>query len=210
MANFKGGYSSNTSLVFQSWLKDIWVYVLECCLSQWEAIQLVKDYTSEQARSEVEYYLGLTPKDEQSFQGLIDHIRLMFQSCEMVSSLIADFDNWSQKTQEMKDAFADQLQVLVRKIVVWKPKFKSKANQALKHQFAQNLRDPYFRVVAKGQYLSSLDSESFTQFWGQLALMLNSRGCTKANVSSSAVDCGDTEHLSHNSRRQCCILGLSM
>ena len=91
MAKFKGGYSSNVSLVYQSWLKDIWVYTLECCLSQQEAIQLVKDYTSEQARSEVEYYLGLTPKEEQSFQGLIEHLSLAFQSCEMVSSLIADF-----------------------------------------------------------------------------------------------------------------------
>ena len=50
-----------------AWLKDIQVYVLECHLSLWEAIQLVKDYTSEQAQSEVEYYLGLTPKGEQSF-----------------------------------------------------------------------------------------------------------------------------------------------
>ena len=63
VAKFKGGYSSDASLVFQLLLKDIWVYTLECCLSQREAIQLVKDYTSEQARSEVEYYLGLTPKD---------------------------------------------------------------------------------------------------------------------------------------------------
>ena len=80
MAKFKGGYSSDASLVFQSWLKDIWVYTIEHHLSQWEAIQLVKDYTSEQARSEVEYYLGLTPKEEQSFQGLIDHLSLAFQS----------------------------------------------------------------------------------------------------------------------------------
>ena len=50
------------------------MYTLECHLSQWEAIQLVKDYTSEQARSKIEYYLGLTPEDEQSFQGLIDHL----------------------------------------------------------------------------------------------------------------------------------------
>ena len=78
MVKFKGGYSSNASLVYQSWLKDIQVYTIECCLSQWEAIQLVKDYTSEQARSEVEYYLGLTPKEEQSFQGLIDHLSLTF------------------------------------------------------------------------------------------------------------------------------------
>ena len=117
VAKFKGGYSSDTSLVFQPWLKDIWIYTIECHLSQWEAIQLVKDFTSEQARSEVEYYLGLTPKEEQSFQGLIDHLSLAFQSCETISSLIADFYNWSQKTRETKDAFADELQILVRKFV---------------------------------------------------------------------------------------------
>ena len=128
--------------MFQSWLKDILVYTIECHLSQWEAIHLVKDYTSEQARSEVEYYLGLTPKKEQSFQGLIDHLSLAIQSCEIVSFLIADFYNQFQKTRETEDAFANELQILVRKIVARKPEFIHKANQALKHQFAQNLRDP--------------------------------------------------------------------
>ena len=60
-------------------------------------IQLVKDCISEHTWFKVEYYLGLTPKSEQFFQGLIDHLGLMFQSCETVSSLIADFYNWSQK-----------------------------------------------------------------------------------------------------------------
>ena len=206
MAKFKGGYSSDASLVFQSWLKDIWVYTIEHCLSQREAIQLVKDYTSEQARSEVEYYLGLTPKEEQSFQGVIDHLSLAFQSCKTVSSLITDFYNRFQKTRETKDAFADELQILVQKIVAWKPEFIHEANQALKHQFAQNLRDPYFGVVARGQCLSSPDSESFTQFRGRLALMFNSRRKqqqhARANVSSTAVESGDSEHLSRNSRQR--------
>ena len=204
VAKFKGGYSSDASLAYQSWLKDIPVYTIEHCLSQWEAIQLVKDYTSEKARSEVEYYLGLTPKEEQSFQGLMDHLTLAFQSCEMVSYLIADFYNWSQKIQETEDAFADELQVLVRTIVARKPEFKKEANQALKHQFAQNLRVPYFGVVARGQCLSSPDSKSFTQFWGRLALMFNSLGkqCAKANITTAAVDSGDQEHLSCNSRQR--------
>ena len=205
VAKFKVGYSSDASLVYQLWLKDIWVYTLEHHLSQWEDIQLVKDYTSEQARSKVEYYLGLTPEEEQSFQGLIGHLSLAFQSCEMVSSLIVDFHNQSQKTQETEDAFADELQDLVRKIVAQKPEIKCETNQALKHHFAQNLQDPYFGVVAKGQLLSSPDSKSFTQFWGQLALMFNSRGKqhVEVSVTTSAVDSGDSqEHLSHNSRKR--------
>ena len=61
------------------------------------SIQLVKDYTLGHAWLKVECYMGLTPKSEKFFQGLIDHLSLTFQSCEMVSSLIADFYNWSQK-----------------------------------------------------------------------------------------------------------------
>ena len=101
--------------------------------------------------------------------------------------------------------FTDELQVLVRKIVAHKPELISEANEAFKHQFAQNLRDPYFRVVARGQCLSSLDSESFTQFWGWLALMFNSGGkCTKvATVTSAAVDSGDSgDQLSHSLRKR--------
>ena len=187
VAKLKGGYSSDATLVYQSWLKDIQVYVLEHCLSQQEVIQLVKDHTSEQAWLEVEYYLGLTPKSEQSFQRLIDHLSLTFQSCRTVSSLIADFYNWSQKAWETGDMFADELQVLVWKIVAHKPEFISEVNQVLKHQFTLNLRDPYFVVVARGPCLSSPDSESFTQFQGQLVLMLNSRGKHARLVCTTSV-----------------------
>ena len=164
----------------------------------------MKDYTSEQARSEVEYYLGLTSEEEQSFQGLIDHLSLAFQSCKTVSSLIADFYNQFQKTRKTEDAFANELQILVRKIVARKLEFIHEANQALKHQYAQNLRDPYFGVIARGQCLSSPDSKSFTQFRGRVALMFNSWGkqCARANVTMAAVESGDPEHLSHNSRQR--------
>ena len=91
--------------------------------------------------------------------------------------------------------------MIVRKIVAHKAAFISEANQALKHQFAQNLRDPYFRVVVRGQCLFSPDSENFTQFWVWLALMFNSRGkhMKVVIVTSAAVDSGDSEdQLSHN------------
>ena len=44
------------------------------------------------------------------------------------------------------------------------------------------------------------------QFRGRLALMFNSRGkqqqCARVNVTSTAVESGDLEHLSHNSRQR--------
>ena len=91
-----------------------------------------------------------------------------------------------------------------------KPEFLEEANQALKHQYAHNLRDPYFRVVGRGQCLASPDSETFTQFRGQLALMFDSWGksvkaihSTSSAVSSeeaSGVTSKD-QQLFHNSCR---------
>ena len=42
------------------------------------------------------------------------------------------------------------------------------------------------------------------QFQGRLALMFNSQGkqCAKVSVTPAAVDSGDQEHLSHNSRQR--------
>ena len=53
----KGGYSANTMLVFNSWLKDIEMCIKEQKLTNMGAVQLIKDYTSEGARGVVEFYL---------------------------------------------------------------------------------------------------------------------------------------------------------
>ena len=53
----KGRSSANAMLVFNSWLKDIEMCIKERKLSNMEAVQLVKDYTSEGARGAVEFYL---------------------------------------------------------------------------------------------------------------------------------------------------------
>ena len=124
----------------------------------------MKDYTSEHAWLEVEYHLALIPEIKQSFQGLIEYLSLAFQLCEMVSSLIGDSYNWSQKPRETKDVFAGKLQILVRKIVAHKVEFLGEVNQTFKHQYAYNFRDLYLGVVVRGQCLTSPDSRSFTLF----------------------------------------------
>ena len=87
----KGGYSSSPGLIFQSWLKDIHVHVEDRRLTQREAIQLVKDFTTERAWDEVEFYMGMVAEKEQSFRGLTDHLHDAFQSGETLSELISDF-----------------------------------------------------------------------------------------------------------------------
>ena len=145
-----------------------------------------------------------------SFQGLTDHLSLTIWSCKTVSSLIEDFYNWPQKSGEAEDASADDLQILVCKIVAHKPEFLGVANQCPKH--LHNLQDPYFRVVARGQCLVSLDSKSFTQFKGWLAMMFGSCGkharavpttSAAANSKEASQDIVDNhqESLSHKSSR---------
>ena len=108
----------------------------------------MEGYTSKHAWLNVEHYLGLTSKSEQPFQGLLDHLSLAL--CKIVNTLIGDFYNRSQKPWETEDAFAEKLQICILKIIAHKPKILNEANQSLKHQYIHNVRDPYFRVVARG------------------------------------------------------------
>ena len=114
----KGGYSSSARLIFKAWLKDICVCVEDRRLTQREAIQLVKDFTVECAWDEVEFYMGMMAEEDQPFEGLIDHLHDAFQSGETLSELISNFYAQSQKARQTKDTFADDLQVLARKIIV--------------------------------------------------------------------------------------------
>ena len=72
ISQLNGEYSSSAGLIFQFWLKDICVHVEDQRLTQREAIQLVKDFTKEHAQDEVEFYMGMVTKEDQSFEGLID------------------------------------------------------------------------------------------------------------------------------------------
>ena len=104
----------SAGLIFQCWLKDIHIYVEDRRLTQREAIQLIKDFTAERAQDEVEFYMGMVAEEDQSFEGLIDHLCDAFQSGETLSKLISNFYGWSQKTRETQDTFANDLQLLAR------------------------------------------------------------------------------------------------
>ena len=86
-------------------------------MTEREAIQLVKDFTAERAHNEVEFYMGMTADDQQTLEGLVQHLKNAFQSGKTVSELISDFYGCHQKTNELEDVFADDLQILVRKFI---------------------------------------------------------------------------------------------
>ena len=108
--------------------------------------------------------------DQKPFDSLIQHLKNAFQSGETISKLISDFYGQTQKKNESKDAFADDLQVLVQKIMVQKTEFRLAANEQLKIQYADKLWDLYYVAIAHSS-LQTLDSkESFMQFQGHLAM----------------------------------------
>ena len=181
----KGGYSATANLIFQSWLKDINMHVEDQNLTEREAIQLVKDFTAERAHNEVEFYMGMIADDQQTFDGLVNHLKNAFQSGETVSELISDFYGQHQKKNELEDAFADDLQILVRKIIAQKPSFRAEANEQLKHQYAHKLHDQYYAAIAHSVLQTSNPMETFTQFWGQLALTFGSHS-RLGKISSQA------------------------
>ena len=138
----KGGYLAIANLIFQSWLKDIRVHVEDWNLTEREAIQLVKDFTSERAHDGVEFYIGMIMDDQQIFDGLINHLKNAFKSGDTVSELISDFYGHHQRKNESGDIYAENLQNLIRKIIVHKPSLRAEGNKQLKHHYAHKLHDP--------------------------------------------------------------------
>ena len=207
----KGGYSATANLIFQSWLKDIRVHVEDRNLTKREAMQLIKDFTAEHACNEVEFYMGMVVDEQQTFEGLIQHLKNAFQSGETTSKLISDFYARAQKKNESKEAFVDELQILVHKIIARKLEFRHDANNKLKSQYVHNLKDPYYAVIAHSMLQSLEDSESFTQFWEHRAMTFGGRSKsgktsshTAAIETSSYVICKETGQcrLSKNSRQR--------
>ena len=133
-------------------------------MTQTEVIQLIKDFTAECACDEVEFYMGMVAEDQQTFEGLIQHLKNTFQSGKTISELISDFYSWAQKKNESEDAFTDNLQVLVWKIIARKPEFRKDAKEQLKSQYAHKLKDLYYVAIAHSILQSLEDTESFTQF----------------------------------------------
>ena len=212
MNKLNGGYSSLARIIFQSWLKDICIHVEDRRLTQREAIQLVKDFTAERAQDEVEFYMGMVAEEDQSFEGLIDHLCDAFQSGETLSELISNFYGWSQKTRETEDTFADDLQVLARKIIAHKLSFMKEANQQLKAQYMHKLQDQYYAAMAHSALQSSPEEESFMQFRGHLVTMFGghsrqsqssaSSATTSLSIKTSVSSIRETEgKLSKNSRQ---------
>ena len=142
-------------------------------LTNMEAIQLIKDYTAEGARGAVEFYLETT--STWKYHELVEHLRTSFESSETFSSLVGDFYSCIQQPWETEDLFADELQILGQKVISVRPNWKQEANEALKTQFALQLRDPYLVAMVCNLLKTQGQNMNFTQFQAECISMFGSR-----------------------------------
>ena len=186
LAKLKGGYTTEANLFFQSWAKDVQAIVNDRQMSDNEALQLIKEHTEGTARRQVDNYLDFS--DNQTFSGLMKELSTAFESCQDEASLMADFYSRKQLAKENDDEFAEQLQLLARKVICTKQSFRTEAQQALKQQFANGLKDQYHRVTARS-ILKSKPDLSFVEFRSEIAGVLHTRGKRPLkNVTTNVVE----------------------
>ena len=161
LAKLKGGYSSEASLFFQGWAKDVQAVVADCELTDSEAIQLIKEHTEASAHKQVDSFLDLT--EHPTFNMLMKELAAVYSPTDDDASLMSEFYGHKQLAKETDDAFAEELQLLARKIINAKPSFRSEANNAMKQQFANGLKDAYHQISARN-ILQSKPQLTFTEF----------------------------------------------
>ena len=201
LAKLKGGTTANASLFFTSWVKDARAVILERSMSNFESLQLVKDYTEGKARAQVEFYLASTPNP--TFEGLIQDLAKSFQSGEDEATIKRDFYSHMQLNKESVDDFADVLQLLARKILNVDPSFQLLLNKSLCQQLANGLKDPSHGISAR-QILKPQPEISFVAFRSDLANILGCRtGVVRTKGTlSSAVSAESPEALVLAKRRR--------
>ena len=108
--------------------------------------------------------MGMVAEEQQTFEGLVQHLKNALQSGKTISELISDFYGQATKKSKSEDALADDLQLLVQKTIARKPEFRKDANEQLKSQYAHKLKDLYYAAIAHSMLQSLDDTESFMQF----------------------------------------------
>ena len=149
------------------------------------AIQLIKDMTQDNARHEVEFQLDISG-GVITYQDLLKHLSVTFQGGDKEANLIAEFYSCGQKLKETEEAFADELQILARKVMTGKPNFCQDLDTTLKQQYVSQLYDKNSMSITK-TLLKQMPKISFTEFRNELSRVLGTRQRAAAKASIKAV-----------------------
>ena len=147
--------------------------------------------TLDNTRREVEYQLDICGGII-TYQDLLKHLSVAFQGGDEEANLIAEFYSRGQKTKETEEAFADELQILTRKVMTRKPNFHHDLDSTLKQRYASQLADKHSASIAK-TLLKQMPKISFMEFRNELSRVLGTRQKAAAKASVKAVSATTTE-----------------
>ena len=107
------------------------------------------------------------------------------------ANILAEFYSHSQHAKESEEVFADELQLLARKVISKKPDFKINLDTTLKQQYTNQVYDHNSTSIAK-VLLLQMPQVSFIQFRKELARVLGthqhfSKSSLGKSVSTSSV-----------------------
>ena len=185
ITKLRGGYSANAELMFRSWKSDILANINDRELDNKSAIQLIKEQTLDNACHEVEFQLDLCGGDI-TYQDLLQHLGVTFQGGDNEANVLAEFYSRRQYAKESEEAFADELQLLARKVISKKPDFQVNLDNTMKQWYASQLYDHSNASIAKALLLQ-MPKVSFTQYRNKLARVLGTCQHPSKGVSTKAV-----------------------
>ena len=185
ITKLKGGYSADAELMFRSWRSDILTNIADRELDNKAAIQLIKEQTLDNAHREVEFQLDLCG-GQITFQDLLSHLGIAFQGGDDEANVLAEFYSRRQFAKESEESFADELQLLARKVISKKPDFRVNLDNTMKQRYASQLYDRSNASIAKALLLQ-MPNVSFTQYRNELARVLGTRQRPSKSVSTKSV-----------------------
>ena len=148
--------------MFRSWKSDILANINDRELDNKLAIQLIKEQTLDNARREVEFQLDLCGGNI-TYQDLLQHLGIAFQGGDEKVNVLAEFYSRRQYTKESEESFADELQLLARKVISKKPDFWVNLDNTMKQRYASQLYNHSNASIAKALLLQ-MPTVSFTQY----------------------------------------------
>ena len=177
ITKLRGEYSADTELMFSSWKSDILAHILDRELDNKAANQLIKEQTLDNAHHEVEFQLDLCGGNI-TYQGPIRTSEHHFPGGDDEANILTEFYSCKQYSKESEEAFADELQLLARKVISKKPNFRVILDGMLKQWYANQLHDCSNVLIAR-TLLLQMPNVSFTQYRNELARVLGThqRSC---------------------------------
>ena len=186
ITKLRGGYSANDAeLMFRLWKSDMLANISDRGLDNKAAIQLIKEQTLDNARHEVKFQLNLCGGNI-TYQDLLQHLGITFQGGDDEANILVEFYRRCQYAKESEESFADELQLLVRKVISKKSDFRVNLDNTMKQWYASQLYDRSNASIAKALLLQ-MPTVSFTQYQNELARVLGTHQRQSKGVSTKAV-----------------------